>query len=173
MAIKFSETEKSYKCPNCYNVVKTETLSDIMMVIYVLLFIPIGLIALIVKFIKSKTMKTTTMGEEVITCPYCKKEVVITQVGTRLYYSSDELFKMLQPTLETFKQNLNISIERFEDEEAPDDTLFIEFRNKNNGNKHLMAFMFVDKLYIIDEEQNMEEFTMEKLTKEICSYYLT
>ena len=57
MAMKFYSSTLTHHCPKCNTILKKEKHDDTLNFIYFVLFIPIGLIALIVHLIKKKTEK--------------------------------------------------------------------------------------------------------------------
>lgn len=69
MAMKFYSSTLTHHCPKCNTILKKEKHDDTLNFIYFVLFIPIGLIALIVHLIKKKTEKEefNKYGEQIKT----------------------------------------------------------------------------------------------------------
>lgn len=83
MAMKFYSSTLTHRCPKCNTILKKEKHDDTLDFIYLVLFIPIGLIALIVHLIKKKTEKKefNKYGEQIICCPNCQSVVAIYSNG--------------------------------------------------------------------------------------------
>lgn len=100
MAIKITDTITTYSCPSCKAIVRTH--NDGWFMIYVLLFIPVGLIALIIKAIAKKRKQYTAGGGEIITCPKCSKKIVLfSGIGgmTRLLILQKDMMNIIMPEL--------------------------------------------------------------------------
>jgi ssDNA-binding Zn-finger/Zn-ribbon topoisomerase 1 len=138
MATKYYYTITTHSCPNCKKTLRKS--NDGWFLIYVFLFIPIGLIALIVKGIARLKKKYTIFKEEIVTCPSCGKTIAIGTNWTRLMVSYQELLSAVMPDLKTIASK-KIQCNKYNQaNERYSELIGFQFVNKAN-NKSMDVFV--------------------------------
>ena len=173
MAIKFYSSTLTHHCPKCKTVLKKEKHDSFLLFIYVFLFIPIGLIALIVHFIKKKTQKEefNKYGEQIICCPTCQSLVAIYSNGgiagsSRIIIQEKELLKIMEPIISYLHSNYNIAYDKYNIEEKYSEVLGLCFKN-NNVKCNVFILNACGKLKMKIANEDCVPFDMEQLTIKI------
>lgn len=150
MAIKFYSSTLTHQCPKCKTVLKKEKHDDALNFIYVFLFIPVGLIALIIHLIKKKTEKEefNMYGEQIICCPNCQSIVAIFSNGgiaghSRIIIQEKELLEMVKPLIVYLHTNFAIDCDKYNNEEKYSEMLGLRFKNNFNDKCNV----FIRNLY--------------------------
>lgn len=167
MAIKIRETTYTHTCPNCKSVVKVKNESDALMILYVFLFIPVGLIALIVKIISIFTKKKTEYGEEILNCPNCGKYLALSSnyltASTRVIISQNELLSIISPAIGKIQKS-GITCNKYNLENTEfSEAIALQFINTLSEKKcDIFIKNIIKKLYII-ENNNLTEYSHQNL----------
>lgn len=164
-----------HHCPKCKTALKKEKRDDLWDFICFWLFIPVGLIALIVRLIKKKTEKVefNKYGEQIICCPNCQSIVAIRSdrglMGrSRIIIQEKELFEMMKPLISFLYTECGISCDRYVIEEKYSEMLGLCFENDNNIKCDVFILSIGDQLEMkIGDKDDYEPFDMEKLGMEI------
>lgn len=172
--MKFHIKTSTYYCPKCKTVLKKETEDGAWDFICFFLFIPIGLIALIVRLIKKgmEEVEFNKYGEQIICCPNCQSVVAIWSQGglmgrSRIIKQEDELFEMVEPLISFLNTECGIGCDRYVIEEKYSEMLGLCFK-KNNIKCDVFILSSRDQLEMnIGDKDDYEPFDMRKLGLEI------
>ena len=161
------ETTYTYKCPVCNHVIKYETNSDVVWLLYILLFLPVGLIALIIYLVKNATMKKTLAGEEILKCQHCGSYVALSKnmlySSTRLLVSDKELIQAILPAIKKLHY-LGIDCNKYINEGSiPQEKINLQFI-KDKKQFDLIICCLSRKLYI-KKDKELIDFTLDILEK--------
>lgn len=174
MAIKFYSSTLTYHCPKCKTMLKKEKHDDALNFIYVFLFIPVGLIALIIYLIKKKTEKTefNKFGEQIICCPNCQSMVAIYSNGgimghSRIIIQEKELLEIVKPLIDYLHTNLGISCDKYNNEEKYSEMLGLRFKNNFNDKCNVFIFNIGGKLKMKVGNNDCEIFDIKELAVKV------
>ena len=138
MIMKFYSSTLTHHCPKCKTILKREKHDGFLKFIYVL-FLPIGLIALIVYLIKKLTQKKefNKYGEQIICCPNCQSMVAIYSNDgiaghSRIIIQEKELLEMVKPLIDYLHTDFDISCDKYNNEEKYSEMLGLCFKNNLN-----------------------------------------
>lgn len=171
--IKFYSSTTTYQCPKCKTVLKKEIRSSLLLLIYSFIFIPIGLIALIVHLIKKSTQKEefNKYGEQIICCPNCQSMVAIYSSDiagySRIIIQEKELLKIMEPIINYLHSNYNIACDKYNIEEKYSEMLGLCFKNNNNVKCNVFILNSGEKLKMKIANEDCVPFDMEQLTIKI------
>lgn len=170
MAIKFYSSISTYHCPKCHTILAKRKYDESLYFLYVLLFIPIGLIALIIHLIRRKTREYNTIGEEIIHCPNCHSIIAIYNNGImggscRIIYQENELLKMMMPTIKFLNDNYDIICDKYINKEKYSELLILLFKNSSKNKKYIVYISGLGgKLQMSFDGNELEQLNMKKLT---------
>lgn len=174
MAMKFYSSTLTHRCPKCNTILKKEKHDDTLNFIYLVLFIPIGLIALIVHLIKKKTEKKefNKYGEQIICCPNCQSVVAIYSNGgiaghSRIIIQEKELFEMIKPFIDYIYNDYGISCDRYNNKEKYSEMLGLRFENVLGDKCNVFILNVYGKLEMKIDKDNYESFDIKKLAVKI------
>lgn len=176
MAMKFYSSTLTHHCPKCNTVLKKEKHDDALNFIYVFLFIPIGLIALIIHLIKKKTRKKefNKYGEQIICCPNCQSVVAIYSNGgigghTRIIIQEKELFEMIKSFIIGIYNDYGISCDKYNNVEKYSEMLGLCFKNVLGDICNVFILNVYGKLEMKVDNGNYETFDIKKLAVKILA----
>lgn len=174
MAIKFYSSTLTHQCPKCKTVLKKEKHDDALNFIYVFLFIPVGLIALIVYLIKKSIQKEefNKYGEQIICCPNCQSIVAIYSNGgiaghSRIIIQEKELLEMVKPLIDYLHTDFDICCDKYSNEEKYSEMLGLRFKNIFNDKCNVFVFNAAGKLEMKVGDSDYEPFDMKELAVKI------
>lgn len=174
MAMKLYSSTLTHRCPKCNTILKKEKHDDTLNFIYLVLFIPIGLIALIVHLIKKKTEKEefNKYGEQIICCPNCQSVVAIYSNGgiaghSRIIIQEKELFEMIKPFVDYIYNDYGISCDRYNNKEKYSEMLGLRFENVLGDKCNVFILNVYGKLEMKIDKDNYESFDIKKLAVKI------
>ena len=152
MAIKFYSSTLTFHCPKCKTVLKKERHDDAFRFLCVFLFIPVGLIALIVYLIKKATNKDefNKYREQIIRCKKCNSIVAIRSDGiafgtSRIITQEKDLLKMMTPLISYLNDSYDIDCYKYRNEEKYSETLGLRFTNSTNDmcNVYILSLIHI------------------------------
>lgn len=174
MAIKFYCSTSTYHCPKCKTILKKEKRDDSLTFIYVFLFIPIGLIALIVYLIKRITEKTefNKFGEQIICCPNCQSMVAISSNGgiagySRIILQEKELLEMVKPLIDYLHTDFDIDYDKYNNDEKYSEMLGLRFKNVLGDKCNVFILNIYGELEMKVDNGHIEPFDIKKLAFKI------
>ena len=174
MAIKFYSSTLTHQCPKCKTVLKKEKHDDALNFIYVFLFIPVGLIALIVYLIKKSTQKEefNKYGEQIICCPNCQSMVAIYSNGgiaghSRIIIQEKELLEMVKPLIDYLHTDFGIGCDKYNNEEKYSEMLALRFKNNFNDKCNVFILNAGGKLEMKVGDSDYETFDIKELAVKI------
>lgn len=176
MALKFYSSTLTHRCPKCNAVVKREWHDDAWGIVCVFLFIPIGLIYLIVRLIKAKKQEFNKYGEQIICCRKCQSVVATwSNAGiaghSRIITQEKELLEMMKPIINYLYDNFNISCAKYNNDEKYSELLGLCFKNKYGEKCNVFVFNFMGNLKMQFEDDEHEPFNAKKLVTKIINKY--
>ena len=170
MAIKLYSSTLTHRCPKCNTVIKTEKHDDAWGCICVALFIPVGLIALIVYLVKKHMVKEefNSVGEQIICCPKCQSVVAVGSNGgicgySRIIVQEKQLFEIMQPLIHMLCTQHQLSCGRYRNEEKYSEMLGLLFKNKYDEECSVFIVNIAGKLEMKIKGEDYEAFDMKKL----------
>lgn len=174
MAIKFYSSTLTYQCPKCKTVLKKKKRDEALNFIYVVLFIPVGLIALIVYLIKKLTQKEefNEYGEQIICCPNCQSMVAIYSNGgiaghSRIIIQEKELLEMVKPLIDYLYTDFGIGCDKYNNEEKYLEMLGLRFTNNFNDKCNVFILNAGGKLEMKVGDSDYETFDIKELAVKI------
>lgn len=174
MAIKFYSSTLTHQCPKCKTVLKKEKHDDALNLIYVFLFIPVGLIALIVYLIKKSTQKEefNIYGEQIICCPNCQSMVAIYSSGgivghSRIIIQEKELLEMVKPLIDYLHTDFGIGCDKYNNEKKYLEMLGLRFKNNFNDICNVFILNAGGKLKMKVGDSDYETFDIKELAVKI------
>ena len=178
MALKFYSSTLTHHCPKCNKVIKRETRDDAWNFVCFFLFIPIGLIDLIVRLVKNKTKKEefNKYGEQIICCPKCQSIVAVwSNFGvagrSRVITQEKDLLEIIKPIINHLYANFDISCAKYNNDEKYSELLGLCFKNKYGEKCNVFILNAMGKLEMKFEGDKYEPFDAEKLVFKIISKY--
>ncbi len=178
MALKFYSSTLTHHCPKCNTILKKEKHDDALDFIYFVLFIPVGLIALIVYLIKSKTTKEeyNEYGEQIICCPKCNSFVAISSNGgfaghSRIITQEKDLLNMMMPIIEYLQRNFGIGCDKYNNDQKHLEMLGLRFKNEYGKKCNVFILNVMGKLEMEIEGEEYEQFDAEKLVLKIVNRF--
>lgn len=175
MAMKFYSSTLTHHCPKCNTVLKKEKHDDSLDFLYVFLFIPVGLIALIVYLIKCKTTKEeyNEYGEQIICCPQCNSLVAVSSNGgfagySRIIVQEKELLKMMMPAIEYMETKFGIGCDKYNNNEKYSEMLRLRFKNIIGVYCNVFVLNLHGKLQMKIDDTEYEPFEMQNLVLKVA-----
>lgn len=179
MAMKFYSSTLTHRCPKCGTVLKKEKHDDALAFIYFFLFIPVGLIALIVYLIKRKTTKVeyNEYGEQIICCPSCYSFVAIGSNGgfagySRIIKQEKDLLDMMMPIIKYLKNDFEISCSKYNNDQKYSEMLGLCFKNEFGDKCNVFVLNIHNKIQMKIESEAYEELNMNKLVIKVTEKLL-
>lgn len=171
MAMKFYSSTLTYQCPKCKTVLKKEKRDDALTFIYVFLFIPVGLIALIIHLIKKTTQKAeyNKYGEQIICCHNCQSMVAISSIRSRIIIQEKDLLKMVKPLIDYLYTDFDIRCSKYNNEEKYSEMLCLRFDNNYNDKCNVLILNVGGKLRMKVGDNDYESFDIKELGVKIIS----
>ncbi len=173
---KFYSSSETYCCPKCNIILKEERKDDFFGFICVVLFIPVGLIALIVHFIKiikERKAEFNEFGEQIIHCPNCQSVVAIHRGSsfgyggyTRIVVQEKELLEMIKPLIDYLNTYYGISCAKYRNERKYSEMLSLRFENSLGKTCNVSLWHSRDLKVLVDNGA-FELFDMKKLAFKI------
>lgn len=178
MALKFYSSTLTHRCPKCNTVIKKEARDDAWNFICFFLFIPIGLIDLIVRLVKNKTKKEefNKYGEEIICCPKCQSVVAVwSNFGvagrSRVITQEKDLLEMMKPIIRYLVDNYDIRCAKYNNDEKYSEMLGLCFKNEYDEKCNVFILNVMGKLEMKIEGEEYEQFDAEKLVLKIVNMF--
>ena len=178
MALKFYSSTLTHQCPKCNTVIKKESRDDAWDFICLFLFIPIGLIDLIVRLVKNKTKKEefNKYGEQIICCPKCQSIVAVwSNFGvagrSRVITQEKDLLEMMKPIIRYLVDNYDIRCAKYNNDEKYSEMLGLCFKNEYDEKFNVFILNVMGKLEMKIEGEEYEQFDAEKLVLKIVNIF--
>ena len=179
MAIKLYSSTLTFHCPKCNTVIKKERHDDAFGFLCVFLFIPVGLIALIVYLFKKITNKDefNKYGEQIIRCKTCNSIVAIRSFGlsgtSRIITQEKDLLKIMTPLITYLNDNYSINCYQYRSEEKYSESLGLRFTNSTNNKCYVYFSNIHGQLKMKIDNGEYEPFSIQnvviKIIKKLCT----
>lgn len=176
MSLKFYSSTLTHRCPKCNTTIKKESHDDAWNFICFFLFIPIGLIDLIVRLVKNKTRKEefNKYGEQIICCPKCQSIVAVwSNAGvaghSRIITQEKDLLEMMKPIIRYLVDNFDIRCAKYNNDEKYSEMLGLCFKNEHGEKCNVFILNAMGKLEMKIEGEEYEQFDAEKLVLKIVN----